>query len=110
MPLTDILITSAWSLEATAGGGASTCGVGASEIVSGCLGGSGVGFWRLGSGGRIGVAVGAAAGGGDEDLAPSDRTGAAVDSFGAADFGVATAGAFLTGLGVLSGVGDNTAG
>ena len=56
------------------------------------------------------MAVGAAAGGGDEDLAPSDRTGAAVDSFGAADFGVATAGAFLTGLGVLSGVGDNTAG
>ena len=56
------------------------------------------------------MAVGAAAGGGDEDLAPSDRTGAVVDSFGAADFGVATAGAFLTGLGVLSGVGDNTAG
>ena len=51
----------------------------------------------------------AAAGGVDEDLAPSGRIGAAVDNFGASASGVATAGVFLTGLSVLSDVGDNTA-
>jgi len=64
----------------------------------------------LASSAWVGVAVGPAAGGGDEDLAPSDRTGAAVDNFSASASGVATAGTFLTGLGVPPDVCDNTAG
>ena len=64
----------------------------------------------LASGAWVGVAVGPVAGVGEEDLAPSNETGAAVDNLGAAASGVATAGVFLTGLSVLSDVGDNTAG
>ena len=54
--------------------------------------------------------MGPDAGGVDEDLAPSNGTGEAVDNSGASASGVATAGVFLTGLSVLSDVGDNTAG